>query len=65
MHARQRRFTVSDIAEAAGVSEAKVRRDIRGGTLSMESLKSISVYVIRLALVDGMEGRTDESDKTA
>lgn len=39
------RFAVPDIAKAAGVTEEKVRRDIRSGRFVPGSLKELAAYV--------------------
>lgn len=45
MHARQYKFTVADIAQAAGISEARVRYAIRSKALVPDSIISLSIYV--------------------
>lgn len=47
MYARQFKFTVADIAQASGTTEAQVRYAIRSGALDPHSLESLSIYVVK------------------
>lgn len=50
MRAKLYRYNALDIANAANVTESKVRRDIRSGRLVPSSLRSTAAYIIKLSL---------------
>ena len=47
MNHRQYKFTVPDIAKAAGVPESRVRYAIRKGNLNPDDLIEIAYYVMK------------------
>ena len=61
MRAKQYKYNALDIANAANVTESKVRRDIRSGRLVPRSLRSTAAYVIKLTLEE-MEKSNEHSD---
>jgi hypothetical protein len=52
MNSKHYKLTVSDIAAAAGISEARVRYAIRIGKLVPSSLRELSTYVVTHVLDD-------------
>jgi len=46
-------FTVPDLSKAAGVSEDKIRRDIRSGKLCPDNIWKTSCYVVAKHLNGG------------
>jgi DNA-directed RNA polymerase specialized sigma24 family protein len=57
---RQRTFKYSanDVAEAIGKPVSAVRRDIREGRLDIESLVSVSMYIVGHKLMRGGNERS-------
>lgn len=55
MHHKKYSFTVPDLAKASGVSEDKIRRDIRGGKLCPDDIWKTSCYVVTKHLRKGEE----------
>lgn len=53
MKAKTYKYTKSDIARAAGLSEGKVRKDSRTGAFDAGSLRSTAAYVA-LGLLRGV-----------